>query len=129
AHATPLLRFIRSLAGVEQAQIAGSLRRRRDTVGDLDVVVCTRGDSTRLMSALLAYPRVAEVMASGATRSSLRLASGMQVDVRIVAPESFGSALLYLTGSKAHSIALRRRARSLGCKLNEYGVFRGAERL
>jgi len=129
AQAVPLLSFIRSLAAVEQAQLAGSLRRRRDTVGDLDIVICTRGDSERLMAALLAYPLVAEVMASGPTRSSLRLASGLQVDVRIVAPESFGSALLYLTGSKAHSIALRRRARTLGYKLNEYGVFRGAERL
>lgn len=129
AQAAPLLAFIRDLVGVERVQIAGSLRRRRDTIGDLDIVVCTRGDSEQLMTALLGYPLVAEVMASGATRSSLRLASGVQVDVRIVGPESFGSALLYLTGSKAHSIALRRRARTLGCKLNEYGVFRGAKRL
>lgn len=129
AQAEALLNFIHGLEGVEQVRVAGSLRRRRDTVGDLDFVVCTQGNTQQLMNALLAYPLVAEVMASGATRSSLRLGSGMQVDVRIVGRESFGSALLYLTGSKAHSIALRRRARTLGCKLNEYGVFRGAEQL
>lgn len=127
--ATALLFFIQNIDGVEQVQIAGSLRRRRDTIGDLDLVICTRRDGERLTAELLAYPLIDEVMASGDTRSSLRLRSGMQVDLRIVAPECFGSALLYLTGSKAHSIALRRRARLLGYKLNEYGVFRGDNRL
>lgn len=129
AQAAPLLGFIQHLPGVQVAQVAGSLRRRRDTVGDLDIVVCAEGNAAAIMQALLAYPQVGEVMASGATRSSLRLNSGLQVDVRIVGRESFGAALQYLTGSKAHSIALRRRARARGLKLNEYGVFRGAERL
>lgn len=112
---------------MDAAQVAGSLRR--DTVGDLDIVVCARGSAAQVMAALRDYPLFAKVMASGPTRSSLRLDSGMQVDVRIVGRESFGSALQYFTGSKAHAIALRRRARTLGYKLNEYGVFRGTERL
>lgn len=129
AQAIPLLGFIQRLPGVEAVQIAGSLRRRRDTVGDLDIVVCVGDDAEAIMRALLAYPQIGEVMASGATRSSLRLSSGLQVDVRMVGRESFGAALQYLTGSKAHSIALRRRAQARGLKLNEYGVFRGTKRL
>lgn len=129
AQATPLLDFLLGLEGVVAAEVAGSLRRRRETVGDLDIVVCAAGDAMPIIAALLAYPQVAEVIASGPTRSTLRLKSGMQVDVRIVGRMSFGSTLQYFTGSKAHGIALRRRARRLGCKLNEYGLFRGTERL
>ncbi|WP_201752512.1 DNA polymerase/3'-5' exonuclease PolX [Pseudomonas knackmussii] len=128
AQAEPLLRFVRGLEGVTDAQVAGSLRRRRDTIGDLDIVLCAE-DASRVMATVLDYPPISEVMASGETRSSVRLDSGLQVDFRIVGRQSFGAALQYFTGSKAHGIALRRRARERGCKLNEYGLFRGDERL
>lgn len=128
AQAEPLLRFVRGLEGVTDAQVAGSLRRRRDTIGDLDIVLCAE-DASRVMATVLDYPPISEVMASGGTRSSVRLDSGLQVDFRIVGRQSFGAALQYFTGSKAHGIALRRRARERGCKLNEYGLFRGDERL
>ncbi|WP_371227032.1 DNA polymerase/3'-5' exonuclease PolX [Pseudomonas sp. QE6] len=122
--AEPLLSFIRGQKGVMGVQVAGSLRRRRDTIGDLDFVVCAQDSTEPIMPSLLNYPLIVDVMASGATRSSLRLDSGMQVDIRVVERSSFGSALQYLTGSKAHVIALRRRAHERGFKLNEYGVFK-----
>jgi len=106
---------------------AGSLRRGRETVGDLDIV----GVSSRPAVAAAAFaslPGVAEVRMSGETRTSVRLAGGMQVDLRIVPAESFGAAWQYFTGSKAHNIALRARASARGWKLNEYGLFDAAGR-
>lgn len=119
---------LRKLPGVGQVALAGSLRRMRDTVGDLDVLVCA-ANGAGLLANCRDYPGVREVLSSGTTRASLRLDSGMQVDIRVVAPDSYGAALQYFTGSKAHNIALRRLARERGLKVNEYGVFRGRQRI
>jgi len=115
---------LRKIKGVEQVEIAGSFRRRRETVGDLDVlVICA--DSAPVMQAFVEAPSVAEVLGRGDTKSSVKLASGLQVDLRVVPAESFGAALLYFTGSKAHNIELRRIAIEKGLSLNEYGLNRG----
>lgn len=121
-----LLPRLRSAAGVQQAVAAGSLRRMRDTVGDLDLLVGAT-QSTPVMDRFVTGPEVLQVTARGPTRASVLLHNGMQVDLRVVAPASFGAAWLYFTGSKAHGIALRRRAHERGLKLNEYGLYRGTE--
>ncbi len=106
--------------------LAGSFRRRRETVGDLDLVVAG-GDSDQVMDAFAAHPYVMDVIARGPTKCSVRIASGLQVDLRIVPEKSYGAALLYFTGSKAHNIALRKIAIDKGCSLNEYGLTKGTK--
>lgn len=106
------------------AEAAGSLRRRRETVGDIDLLV-TSDAPERVMQALPALGDVSQMIVEGPTKAVLRLADGMQVDVRVVPPESFGAALHYFTGSKTHNIAVRTRAARMGLKLNEYGIFDG----
>lgn len=123
-HGERIAACLRSVAGVVQVEIAGSFRRMRETVGDLDVLVAARPDSP-VMDRLVHYEDVLEVVASGPARGTVILKSGMQVDLRVVPEESFGAALMYFTGSKAHNIALRRIAQEKGLKLNEYGLFRG----
>lgn len=118
-----LLAFLKHAGAVRQAEIAGSYRRRRDTVGDLDIVVASDWPA-EAMARFIAYPKVAEVVAEGPTRATVLLRSGLQADLRVVEPASYGAALLYFTGSKAHNIALRGMAAKRGLKLNEYGVFR-----
>ena len=120
--------YLRQQRGVERVEVAGSFRRRRATVGDLDLLVCARcGEAlTRRMAE---YPAVQQVLARGRTRASVRLNSGLQVDMRVLPAESFGAALVNLTGSKSHNIGLRRRAHRMGLKVNEYGVWKGARRL
>jgi DNA polymerase (family 10) len=108
--------------------VAGSYRRRRDTVGDLDVLV-TAKDGAAVGDKLVRYENVAEVLAHGPTRTTVVLRSGLQVDVRAVPEQSYGAALLYFTGSKAHNIALRGLANEHGWKLNEYGLFAGKRRI
>ena len=127
-HAEALVAHLRAASGVDRVVVAGSFRRMRDTVGDLDIVVTAR-DAGPVVQRLAAYPEVGEIMARGDTKASVRLKSGLQVDVRVVPKESFGAALVYFTGSKAHCIALRRIALGLDLKINEYGVFRGAKRI
>ena len=127
-YAEALLKFLAACSGVSQAIAAGSFRRMRETVGDLDILVTARTDSP-VMQRFVEYEEVKEVLASVPTRASVVLKSGLQVDLRVVAPESFGAALVYFTGSKAHNIALRRLAQERGLKINEYGVFRGQERI
>ncbi|MBZ5788977.1 DNA polymerase/3'-5' exonuclease PolX [Burkholderia contaminans] len=129
AHALlPLLERLRAIAGVGKAVPAGSFRRRRETVGDLDILVTAR-DPVAVAEAFVGYGEVARVLAHGKTKSSVVLASGLQVDLRVVDADAFGAALVYFTGSKAHNIALRRIAQAGGLKINEYGVFRGDERI
>jgi DNA polymerase (family 10) len=127
-YAEALADYLKSARGVAEVAVAGSFRRRQETVGDLDILVAAPGGSP-VMERLRAYDEVKEVLASGETRASVVLRSGVQVDVRRVAPESYGAALHYFTGSKAHNIAIRRLAQERGLKLNEYGVFRGKTRI
>jgi DNA polymerase (family 10) len=127
-YADALVDYLREVPGVRDVVAAGSFRRMRETVGDLDILVtATKGSEVAAWFAQ--YPEVREVLASGPTRSSVVLKSGLQVDLRVVAPECFGAALHYFTGSKAHNIAVRRIAQEQGLKLNEYGVFRGEHRV
>lgn len=122
--ALPLLSYLKAVPGVEQAVIAGSFRRRRETVGDIDILV-TAGKDADPIGRFVTYPEVWEVMAKGTTRATVRLKSGLQVDLRVVPKRSYGAALVYFTGSKAHNIALRAMAMKRGLKFNEYGVFKG----
>ena len=125
AEAQALVAFLRNGGHVV---VAGSYRRRRDTVGDLDIVV-TAQDGASVGDKLVRYENVTEVLAHGSTRTTVVLRSGLQVDVRAVPEQSYGAALLYFTGSKAHNIALRALANDHGWKLNEYGLFAGRRRI
>jgi DNA polymerase (family 10) len=111
---------------VKQVTIAGSYRRFRETVGDLDILATTKGKSD-VMERFVQYDEVREVMAHGETRATVRLQCGLQVDLRVVPQESFGAALQYFTGSKAHNIEIRRLGQQKKLKINEYGVFRGKQ--
>jgi len=125
AEAEALVSFLRNGGRVV---VAGSYRRRRDTVGDLDVLVTTE-DGAVVGNKLVRYENVTDVLAHGPTRTTIVLRSGLQVDVRAVPEQSYGAALLYFTGSKAHNIALRSLANERGWKLNEYGLFAGKRQI
>jgi len=116
--------YLRRVKGVEEVVIAGSFRRMRETVGDIDILVAAE-EGSGVMDRFTAYEEVRDVLASGPTRGSVVLKSGIQVDVRVIPRQSWGAALVYFTGSKAHNIAIRRIAQDKGLKLNEYGVFKG----
>lgn len=120
--------FLAAVPGVAQVEIAGSFRRMRETVGDLDILVVTTSPGA-VMQRFTSYDEVAEVLSAGTTRASIILKCGLQVDLRVIARESYGAALQYFTGSKAHNIAIRRIAQKLGLKINEYGVYRGEARI
>ncbi len=126
--ANALLDYLADTPGVDRIVAAGSFRRWKETVGDLDILVTTHRRSP-VMERFVRYERTDEVISHGTTRSSVRLKNAMQVDLRVVAKESFGAALQYFTGSKTHNIELRTLAVKQGLKINEYGVFRGNERL
>ncbi|MDE2148911.1 MAG: DNA polymerase/3'-5' exonuclease PolX [Gammaproteobacteria bacterium] len=126
--AESLVAHLRDCPGVSEVDVAGSFRRMRDTVGDLDFVVAARR-AAPVMQHFLAYDRIGEVISSGPTRASMVLQSGLQVDLRVIRRASYGAALVYFTGSKAHTIAIRKLAREHGLKINEYGVFRGERRI
>ena len=126
--AGPLLRYVGDIKGVRQAAVAGSYRRCKETVGDLDIVAsAARGRD--VIDRFVAYEDVAQILSRGPTRSSVALRNGTQVDLRVVAEGNYGAALQYFTGSKAHNIALRQIAAARGLKLNEYGLFQGARRI
>ena len=127
-YAEALTAYLKSVRGVAEVTVAGSFRRRRETVGDLDILV-TAGGASPVMERLRAYDEVKTVLASGETRASVVLRSGLQVDVRVVPQVSFGAALHYFTGSKSHNIAIRRLGQARGLKINEYGVFRRTVRV
>jgi len=124
AHA--LADAVMRVEGVTQVEIAGSFRRRKDTIGDVDLVVCG-GSTEAVMERFVTHPSVAEVLGRGDTKSSVKLGMGLQVDLRHVPESAFGAALLYFTGSKEHNIELRRIAIERGMSLNEYGLTRGEE--
>jgi DNA polymerase (family 10) len=129
-YAEPLAAWLRGARGVHRVDIAGSFRRCRETVGDLDILVTldVAADSSDAMRRFVSYDEVAEVLVQGATRASVVLKSGLQVDLRVVLAASYGAALCHFTGSKAHNIALRKLAQEKGWKLNEYGIFEGRRR-
>jgi DNA polymerase (family 10) len=127
-YAQGLTAWLAKAKGVKRVEVAGSFRRMRETVGDLDILVAADSDSPA-MERFTHYEEVREVLASGPTRSTIVLKSGLQVDLRVIPEESYGAALQYFTGSKAHNIALRRIAQDKGYKLNEYGVFKGEKRI
>ena len=125
--ADAVVRHLKGTPGIGQVIVSGSLRRRLETVGDVDVLV-TCPNAEPVMSRLAAYEGVGEVLARGDTKMTVRLTGGLQLDLRVVPEECYGAALVYFTGSKAHNIELRRMAQERGLKISEYGVFRGEER-
>ena len=127
-YAESLVTYLASASGIERVEIAGSYRRARETVGDLDILVVA-ADGHRVIRHFVAYDEVESISSQGSTRATVMLQSGLQVDLRVVAAESYGAALYYFTGSRAHNIAVRRIAQRHGLKLNEYGVFRGKRRI
>ena len=121
--AIPLVKYLETLKGMEKVIVAGSYRRRKETVGDLDILaICAKGE--KAVGHFVRYNEVASVLAEGTTRATVKLKSGLQVDLRVVPAKSYGAALLYFTGSKAHNINLRQMGVKKGLKINEYGVFR-----
>jgi DNA polymerase (family 10) len=118
-----LREHLQKCPAIEQLEFAGSYRRGKETVGDLDIlVVSTKVDD--VMDCLASYPEVTTTLARGETKMSIRIASGLQIDLRVVPAESFGAALQYFTGSKEHNVILRGMAKDQGLKISEWGVFR-----
>ncbi|MDP2682438.1 MAG: DNA polymerase/3'-5' exonuclease PolX [Deltaproteobacteria bacterium] len=122
SYAEPLIDYLKKIPGVIKVEPAGSLRRWKDTIGDVDILVtCKKG--AVVMERFVKYPDVKDVLAKGETKSTVMLKCNLQVDVRVLEEKSFGSALQYFTGSKSHNIAIRDRAKRMGLKISEYGVF------
>ncbi|MFW6157298.1 MAG: DNA polymerase/3'-5' exonuclease PolX [Balneolaceae bacterium] len=122
--AEPMLEFLKEQEGAEQIEIAGSLRRGLETIGDIDILIGAEKKYTEsIFDAFVHHELVVEVLGQGETKSSIRTNEGRQVDLRIVEPAQFPAALLYFTGSKEHNVVLRQRARQRGMALNEYGLF------
>jgi DNA polymerase (family X) len=126
--ALALVAYLKAGGHVRQIEVAGSYRRRRETIGDLDILV-TSDASAPVMDRFVAYGDVGEVVSKGETRSTVKLRSGLQVDLRAVEPAAYGAALQYFTGSKAHNVELRKIAQEHEYKLNEYGLFKGTRRI
>jgi DNA polymerase (family 10) len=122
--AEPIIDFLKGINGVKEAIVAGSYRRRKETIGDLDILVAS-ANGTSIMNRFVAYEEVKKIVSKGTTRATVILHSGLQVDLRVVPEKSYGAALQYFTGSKAHNITVRTLAIKKGLKMNEYGVFRG----
>lgn len=120
--AEAIVERLRAVAGARRVEYAGSLRRGRDTIGDIDIVAVA-DDPAALSEAFRGMHGVEKVLAAGETKSSVRLVQGLQVDLRIVEDSSFGAALMYFSGSKEHNVLLRERAARMGLRLNEYGLF------
>ena len=121
--AREIAKRIEKIKGVEKVAPAGSLRRRKETIGDLDFLVVSEKPETA-MDYFVSMPEVIDIRGKGETKSIVKLKSGIDADIRVIAPESFGAALQYFTGSKEHNILLRKIAQKMGYKLNEYGLFR-----
>ncbi|OGT42340.1 MAG: DNA polymerase III [Gammaproteobacteria bacterium RIFCSPHIGHO2_12_FULL_37_34] len=125
---TALTHYIKNIKGVEKVECAGSFRRHKETVGDLDMVVAG-SLGKKIIDHFIQFEEISEVISHGSTRSTVRLRSGMQVDLRVVPKKSYGAALLYFTGSKDHNIALRKIAVRKKLKMNEYGMFKYKKQL
>jgi DNA polymerase (family X) len=119
-----LLEHLRKSRAVAALEVAGSFRRRRDTVGDLDILAVS-SEPGAVMKQMIAYSGVKETLGSGETKTSVMLSDGLQVDLRVVERKSYGAAIMYFTGSKAHNVHLRRIAQGKHLLLNEYGLFKG----
>ena len=124
--ALDLVQSLKKCAPLERIEIAGSIRRRGESVKDIDIIA-TSPDPAGVMAAFIGLPQVEGVTMHGLTRSSVTIREGVQVDLRVVEPESFGAALAYLTGSKPHNVRLREMAVKRGLKVNEYGIFRAED--
>lgn len=123
----PLLAYLRETPEVERLEVAGSYRRRKETVGDIDLLAIA-SQPVPVMERFRGYPQVDKILMAGDTKSTVVLGSGLQVDLRVVPEECYGAALVYFTGSKEHNVKLRRRAVEKGLRISEYGVFRVQER-
>ncbi|MDX1493672.1 MAG: DNA polymerase/3'-5' exonuclease PolX, partial [Longimicrobiales bacterium] len=119
-----LLEHVREAPGVDRVEVAGSLRRRKETIGDVDILARFEGDGTPVVANFVGYDGVDRVVGSGPTKGSVVLHSGLEVDLRVIPERSFGAALQYFTGSKEHNVAVRTRAVRDGLRVNEWGVFR-----
>ncbi|MDG1894591.1 MAG: DNA polymerase/3'-5' exonuclease PolX [Fuerstiella sp.] len=126
--AEAIVEDLRQLKSVTQTAVAGSCRRRRETCGDLDVLA-TSSDATAAMDRLAEHSLVDSVLQRGDTKQRVRLKSGVELDLRVVADSSYGASMQYFTGSKEHNVVVRQRAKDLGLKVNEYGVFQGDEQI
>jgi DNA polymerase (family X) len=126
--AEPLVAYLKKGKGIKDTTVAGSYRRRKETVGDLDILVTCRKGS-KVMDRFVAYEDVKKVISKGKTRATVVLRSGLHVDLRVLPQVSYGAALHYFTGSKAHNIAVRKLGVNRGLKINEYGVFKGDARI
>ncbi len=128
----PLIRKItervEKVAGVKKVTPAGSARRRKETIGDVDILAVSN-DATAVMKMFVKMPEVVNVIAEGPTKSSVKLRAGINVDLRVVPEKSYGAALNYFTGSKDHNVAMRQAALNKGWKLNEYGLFKGTKQI
>ena len=125
--AEKLIDHLKEIKGIDKVSPAGSLRRGRETIGDLDVLVtgpacCVDEERGKIVEHLVGFPGLTEVIAQGENKISFRMRSGIQVDVRLLPPESFGAAMQYFTGSKSHNVALRQRALKMGYTLSEYSL-------
>jgi len=123
-----IVETLRAETGSAKIEWAGSLRRMRENIGDIDILA-TGGDKEKIVHAFTHLPEVKEVLASGETKASIIVEGGVQIDLRVVEEDSYGAALQYFTGSKGHNVHLRGIARVQGIKLNEYGVFKGEKRV
>ncbi|RJP64052.1 MAG: DNA polymerase/3'-5' exonuclease PolX [Candidatus Abyssobacteria bacterium SURF_17] len=126
--AEQVLDEVRKFKSVRRAELAGSLRRMRETIGDIDILA-SASDHKKAIEAFAALPQVKRVLAAGTTKASVIVQGNQQIDLRVVDEECFGAALQYFTGSKEHNIKLRDIAKGLGLKINEYGVFRGDKKV
>jgi DNA polymerase (family 10) len=124
--AVALRHHLRQALSIEQMEFAGSFRRGKETVGDLDIVLVST-EPEAAMDQLASFPKVSQVIARGDTKMSVRVSGDFQVDMRVVPAQCFGAALQYFTGSKEHNVEIRGRAKRLGLRVNEYGVFRESD--
>lgn len=123
----PVVEHVRAAPGVERVEVAGSFRRRKETVGDVDLLAQFDGDGTPVVEHFTGYPGATRVEAAGGTKGNIVLPSGLSIDLRVIPARSFGAALQYFSGSKEHNVAMRTRAVRAGLRVNEWGVFRVPE--
>jgi DNA polymerase (family 10) len=123
----PLVQYLEAIPGVERVEVAGSFRRRRETVGDIDILILCAENDPGVVSRARSYPGAVRTEAAGAKKGRIHLRSGLPVDLRVIPPESYGAALHYFSGSKEHNVGVRTRGVRRGLRINEYGVFREGE--